>query len=822
MAIRQEQFEKQAHIDAVRKLEQDLYKAKQRAYYSSTLQAQQTIKALTLPMASDLVAFVEKIAKGRAVTTAPAALAPELLQWLEHVKPEHVTVVLLKTILDTHGAFENPTISRVSNFIGSRLEDELRFRYYEITAPEEVVKAAWRRVTETGSTPKYRRVSTKLITEKMLDELAPDLQKWRKWDGLYTCGMGLLLLEFAKTYELIVDVVKRQGKKTTRYISLSPRFVAMHEQCYEQMQSVAYMDRPLIEPPIHWQVKPGISRENCSGGYHSPEYRENHPMCRGYSSRSEFGDLSTRFLNTVGETAWCVDHAVIEVAQALREKGISVKSFNAYQRPDVLDSKMPGELVNLPTDHPDRVDWRNDMARLHQQHNKAWRKAIRSVKSLEEAKSFLKYPRFFLSWSADYRGRVYSQQPWLNPQTTEFEKSIIQFADGCKLDKRGLYWVKQAIGAAYLGTSLSLEDRAKWADNNSDLINRVGSDPLSNVLDWEAAKEPWQFLQLCIEWYKVVVTKQQALWHVPIGADATASGLQILSSMLRDPVGMKYSNVLPPENQNDPPQDAYMRVLEAARGIASNDPALAYLKSFLVHRGLGKTTMQMLYGATHRTVREKVIEVLIDQQIYRSTVWTDGKPFEVADPTKLGWRDAEKIATLIEQASRQVFPAAYAALDWLAKLAKLAAVKSPDEFIWYTPSGDKISLIEYETETADIRTSHLGKVRVPLSRNKTINHKAMKAALPPSLVHSYDAALLKIAFDGWERPIAVIHDCQKCLPTDMDRALEGIRKAFYAICQGDPLDALATSLNVSPDELPRLKQGNGKLEAVLSSTYLFN
>ena len=98
----------------------------------------------------------------------------------------------------------------------------------------------------------------------------------------------------------------------------------------------------------------------------------------------------------------------------------------------------------------------------------------------------------------------------------------------------------------------------------------------------------------------------------------------------------------------------------------------------------------------------------------------------------------------------------------------------------------------------------------------------MKAALPPSLVHSYDEALLKIAFDGWERPIAVIHDCQKCLPTDMDRALEGIRKAFYAICQGDPLYALATSLNVSPEELPRLKQGDGKLEAVLSSTYLLN
>ena len=63
-------------------------------------------------------------------------------------------------------------------------------------------------------------------------------------------------------------------------------------------------------------------------------------------------------------------------------------------------------------------------------------------------------------------------------------------------------------------------------------IRRIATEPLSTVTEWEQAKEPWQFLQLCIEWNKVVLTGKEQLWHIPVGADATASGLQLLSSML--------------------------------------------------------------------------------------------------------------------------------------------------------------------------------------------------------------------------------------------------------------------------------------------------
>ena len=63
------------------------------------------------------------------------------------------------------------------------------------------------------------------------------------------------------------------------------------------------------------------------------------------------------------------------------------------------------------------------------------------------AQKFLKESRFYLSWDLDFRGRMYSKQPWLSCQGTEMEKALVTFADGCKLDKQGEDWAACAIGA---------------------------------------------------------------------------------------------------------------------------------------------------------------------------------------------------------------------------------------------------------------------------------------------------------------------------------------------------------------------------------------
>ena len=422
------------------------------------------------------------------------------------------------------------------------------------------------------------------------------------------------------------------------------------------------------------------------------------------------------------------------------------------------------------------------------------------------ANEFLKQPRFYLSWSNDYRGRVYSQQAWLSPHATDAEKALIRFADGCKLDERGEWWAAQAVGAAFLGSKLNLEERVKWTYEHQDLITAVALEPYESRELWGNAKEPFEFLQLAIEWHKVVITKQEHIWRIGVGADATASGLQLLSSMLRDENGMRYSNVLPPDTSTCPPKDAYMEVLRVARMKAATDDTTKHLLPYLHYRGLGKTMMVQVYGASWMTIRERIIKVYKDENLFPETITRD---------------DCGKVATLVKEASREVFPKAFKALDWLTKLAKAATANGSEEFCWNTPSGDTIRLREYEAVSIDVPTSHLGKVRIPVG-DGGIDHNAMRKALPPSFIHSYDAALLKLAFQDWTKPIAVIHDCLKVLPTDMDEALERVRRAFCKVCDGNPLQDIQDTLQVHTDTLEPIEQGDGELNKVLGSVYLFN
>jgi DNA-directed RNA polymerase len=805
---RQLDFEERCHQEAVTKLKHDLNKAKQKGYFSSADSARQTIKSYTLDLTAQLLDHLNTAAKGRATTTVTVQMAKELLGYFDtFVTPEAITVITLKSLLDTHGGFDDPTIAKVANFLGTRIEDEIRFRFYETTAPEEVVKAAWKRVTEAGSTPGYRRISTKLITEKRLRELDPHAEIWQPWVSSYRINMGLALIEFAMKQGLVVKELKRLGKKSVSYVRLAPHLTQYFDEYFEEMLDLAYFRKPLIEKPLPWVLEDGYSIRNTSGGYHSDKLRTQFPLCRGYAHRSEFGELSIKFLNLLGETAYAIDADMVKLANHLKEQNIKVGTFKYYERMPELDEPMPEHLTKLPTDHPQRVAWRREKKHLYDYHNEMVKKSVRSSRSLQAAEEFLKYPRFYLSWSNDYRGRCYPQQPWLNPQTTEFEKSLIRFAEGCKLDDRGLWWVKQAIGTAYLGSRLNLQDRVNWVDENITDIAVVGLNPAGHIPKWENAKEPFQYVQLCVEYFKVAIAKTQHLWYVPIGVDATSSGLQILSSLLRDEVGMKHSNVLPPAAPDSPPEDAYMLVLEEARRLANLSEDTKYLSEFLVHRSLGKTTMVMLYGAAHGTVRDRVIKAFIDLKQYRNPI-----TFE----------DANKIASLLEKASANVFPKAFEALKWIAKLAQTAAADKPQEFEWTTPAGDVIRFREFSVPSTPVRLSHLGKVHIPLDSAKTLDYKGMSTALCPSYVHSLDAALLKISFNEWNRPITTIHDCFKCLPSDMDRALGAIRRGFYSVCSGNPLADLQASLKVTQDALETLEQGTGDLKGVFDSTYLFN
>ena len=189
---------------------------------------------------------------------------------------------------------------------------------------------------------------------------------------------------------------------------------------------------------------------------------------------------------------------------------------------------------------------------------------------------------------------------------------------------------------------------------------------------------------------------------------------------------------------------------------------------------------------------------------------------------KVDKRDMSKLTTLITNASKQVFPAAYEALSWLKRLAKLAHKDGHEALTWTTPTNDQIHLTKHKIETIKIYIAFNGTVSIgDFNSDKPYPTKQV-SSFSPSFVHCYDAALLKEAFSDWKHPIAVIHDCIRVLPADMDRAMDEIRDGFTSIVDGDPIARLADDLGVPSTKLKRPPQLNQDLSAVQHSRYMFN
>ena len=336
----------------------------------------------------------------------------------------------------------------------------------------------------------------------------------------------------------------------------------------------AYETHPLIDVPLDWQPSAEPGRFNKTGGYHLPLLRHQQPMCRGKGIHdSVFGAKSASLQNTLQRTAWRVDPRVLNVAeQLLKSSNLSGRCLSL----NLIDQLLVVQLITSLKTVKLHREWRRERARMHESYNDQYRRSLRTLKAIGMAREY-RHKTFYLSWFVDWRGRFYPQQSWLQLQSTDFEKSLLRFRDGCRLSDVSMLWIDASIGKAFLGGSTSMQERATWTSKNQALIESVAQDPITNLKVWSGADEPWRFLQLCFEWHDVVHTRVEQFWKVPIEVDATASGLQLLSAMRRDPSGMRYSNLLPPETDEARPEDAYRQVLRVAADIASKDSKLSHL-----------------------------------------------------------------------------------------------------------------------------------------------------------------------------------------------------------------------------------------------------
>ena len=795
------------------RVQRDLRDLQDKKYASKSSFGQHFLIGFTIPFASALKQSTKKPAS-RAVRTAIARGYRDMQTVFGFLESNLVSYICLTTLIDQYyvSDFYLPTTQEVARRIGSRIEDQLRIQYFTELAPDDVVSAMNKQLHTAGSSEGFMRSGAKHTAEKLL----VNVHGWSEedlfidWSSRNRFSVGHFVLEVAAGINLINYFSKRNPRtnKLQGHYRLSDELQveAIKHQTYIEERTV--IKEPLVCTPKDWELQEGIARKNISGGYYQDWFKRDLNLCRGYTSDTRFGSEAINLLNTLGRTAWNIDKGIYDEGMKCLEKDISIGKFKAVIRDPIIDQSMPQNIVDKGKTDQEYKDWKSTKSTAIELHRQSINKARSSRISLMLAHKFIKEPRFYLSWSCDYRGRMYSQQPLLDQQKNDFQKALVIFADGCKLDESGKEYAAQALGAAFNGSKTAYEERSKWTYENDLIIRAVAEDPIRMSSTWEGCDEPWQFVQLCKEWNRVVLTKEKPLWNVAIGADATASGLQLLSAMRRDPKGMEFTNLLAPRSSSEPPRDAYKEVLRIARQMVYKNPETAWMVEHLEDRQLGKVVlMKKVYGAAYGTNRYEIKEEFIKQGKY---------------PNPINKEALSQITNVLRDASKEVFPMAFQALTWIKKLIKAGQENGSTSFTWTTPNLDSIHLNKVEYETERIDSSFVGRISIPLDEVKNPNFTRMKSSIAPDFVHSYDAAVLKSAFQDWHKPLAVIHDQIKVLPNDMDTAKERIRKAFVHVCSGDPLARLADDLGVTAEQLPRLKQGTGRLEDVLDSAYMFN
>jgi DNA-directed RNA polymerase len=300
--------------------------------------------------------------------------------------------------------------------------------------------------------------------------------------------------------------------------------------------------------------------------------------------------------------------------------------------------------------------------------------------------------------------------------------------------------------------------------------------------------------------------------------DATCSGLQHFSAILRDPVGGGYTNLYDDE-QVGPKKDIYAKVsLNAMQAIQldSEDSDEAKAKIALwwlstgIPRGMAKTpVMTYVYGATLQGTVSFVQDYVEGEM---GLQWPEGvRPYDYC---------AYAAKKLIYGIAATV-PAADSAMRWLRAIAKQQPKGQRME--WRSPTGFLVQHDYQDFDEVRVKLRSCGVATVLVREyNEDTKTVQMQNAVSPNFVHALDAShltLTALEMKAQGLDIVGIHDSFGTQPCDVDALHTAVRTAFVEMYRAD--NVLSNFLwDVSGiGEVPM--RGTLDLRGVLESEFFF-
>ena len=608
--------------------------------------------------------------------------------------------------------------------------------------------------------------------------------------------------------ELIQD-----GKKQYKAVSFNNWFREYLKNNILNGNLVPALNTPLVEKPIPWKSFRG-------GGFHSNDFKFN------LISKGKASDYTEEELKPI-----------IDTVNRLQNTGLRInKKIQALIQMSVdLDLGLGGlprnEEINLlpyPFQGKKYADLDEDQQKIFREfmvNRKAeyTRKvAIDSnymtmIRVVADAKRFKDYPAIYFTYYADYRGRIYNKTNALNPQGANYNKALLEFAEGKAIDNRDAEMFLAGQGANTFGEDKkSFIDKHLWVLMNHEAILSCAKNPLDSEAMWHQADDPWNFLAFCFEWAAYSEQGTSFKSHLNIAMDCSANGLQHLSAMFLDEVGGKPVNLTANEVKGDMYTDVQHKTIELLNNRGTDIGLKLVEIGAITRKACKKPVMTVPYAGTKMGTRDSVRDYLEDNMLLKHFS-TEDRTQVIGEYTNALW-DAIELTIL---KGREV-------MYFLKKAAPLIIKASTNNFIeWHTPNGFRVVQRKPKTQQTKANTTlgdFCGQKRAYVNMSYRLiqqNTRKHGSSIAPNFVHSLDSCHLQNTVLSLPEALSfnMVHDSYGTHAKDSRAMYQAIRQQFYDIYKNN--DILDKFIKEQPEfDLPELPT-NGKLDLteVLKSEY---
>lgn len=737
---------------------------------------------------------------------------------IRRVNLDTVTIASLRLVLGLCSSDKSYTLQDVCRGIGQLVEAEALIEAISEFNPVYADKTlGYLDKSKTASINHRSRTFNAAATSLKMG--------WEPWGAQERIGCGRLVMMSIYETGLFQWEKFYEGKGRIAPIEVIRPSEALAAHLLKAVESAKSLIRfpPMLVPPKPW-VDPS------NGGYLTDWYQQRAPIVSmkapKWVRRWVYGHLQEGMalplkeaMNKAQSVPYRVNRAALKVLGEVVASGEGLMGIaRSAPEPKPEFPFLTAEKFDKETATPGELQefkhWKNSMHLWHTRESTRVGQAAGLLGKLKELQKYSKYDKMYFPTFADWRGRIYFRSS-LNPQSFDAVKGCIEFAEGKRLGKRGVFWLKVHIANCAGYDKHSPEIKEQWVDKNIEAL----WDFMENPLEVQAPEPDTAFtLYSALLAYRDALDSgapEEYLCHIPVAMDATCSGLQHFSAMLHDEVGGKYTNLI--DNGSDQKSDIYKHVGALADSMKhkyAQDICIAdYWKGNVISRGMAKRpVMTYVYGST---LKSTIDYVSFDMQ-------ADGMPMIKDDDGKTLYSH-HKLAVCVGKALRaavaKTVPSAAAGMKFLQELVKA----SEEPLKWITPVGFPVVNWVEAMEIKKIKIRSMGR-EVAWFKLFTgeYNRRGAVSGVSPNFVHSMDSAHLCLTVSSTSIQVLPIHDSFATHPSDVDELHEVLRRTFLEMYQTDHLNKLLCSIVQKEGydvQLPA--KGSLKLDQVLQSRFMF-